>query len=108
MRTHTHVELIGSWKKQNFGCQENEDQRLFRLSLLRELSCNDQGRRSERTTLPDQLWARYVGVRILIFLPHPPSLRNMFYGLSFGLFERFNVLKRFVDAEIDWIEDDAV
>jgi hypothetical protein len=32
----------------------------------------------------------------------------MFYGLSFGLFERFNVLKRFVDAEIDWIEDDAV
>ena len=38
------------------------------LSLLRELSCNDQGRRSERTTLPDQLWARSVGVRILIFL----------------------------------------
>ena len=28
--------------------------------------------------------------------------------LDEGLFERFNVLKRFVDAEIDWIEDDAV
>jgi len=41
-----HVELVGSRKKQNFSCQENEDQRLFRLSLLRELSCNDQGRRS--------------------------------------------------------------
>jgi hypothetical protein len=27
---------------------------------------------------------------------------------GWGLFERFNVLKRFVDAEIDWIEDDAV
>ena len=78
------------------------------LSLLRELSCNDQGRRSKRTTLPDQLWARSVGVHILIFLPHPPSLRNMFYGLLFRLFERFSVLKRLVDAEIDWIEDDAV
>jgi hypothetical protein len=32
----------------------------------------------------------------------------MFYGLSFRLFERFSVLKRLVDAEIDWIEDDAV
>jgi hypothetical protein len=57
-----------SWRKQNVSCQENEDQRLFRLSLLRELSCNDQGRCSERTTLPDQLWAHSVGVRILIFL----------------------------------------
>jgi hypothetical protein len=75
------VELVGSRKKQNFSCQENEDQRLFRLSLLRELSCNDQGRRSEQTTLPDQLWAHSVGDRILIFLPHPPSLRNMVYGL---------------------------
>jgi hypothetical protein len=27
---------------------------------------------------------------------------------GWGLFERFNVLKRFVDAEIDWIEDDVV
>ena len=97
-----------SWRKQNVSCQENEDQRLFRLSLIRELSCNNQGRRSERTILPDQLWARSVGVRILIILPHPPSLRNMFYRLSFGLFERFSVLKRLVDAEIDWIEDDAV
>jgi hypothetical protein len=29
-------------------------------------------------------------------------------GFGWGLFARFNVLKRFVDAEIDWIEDDAV
>ena len=29
-------------------------------------------------------------------------------GFGWGLFERFNVLKRLVDAEIGWIEDDAV
>jgi hypothetical protein len=29
-------------------------------------------------------------------------------GFGWGLFERFSVLKRLVDAEIDWIEDDAV
>jgi len=40
---HSRVELMDT---ESSG-QENEDQSLFRLSLLRELSCNDQGRRSE-------------------------------------------------------------
>ena len=29
-------------------------------------------------------------------------------GFGWGLFERFNVLKRLVDAEIGWNEDNAV
>jgi hypothetical protein len=53
---------------------ENEDQNLFMLSLPQELSCNNQGRHSKRPTLPDQLWALFMGVRILLFLLRPSAL----------------------------------
>jgi hypothetical protein len=46
---------------------KNEDQSLFTQSLPQGLSCDDQGWHSKRPTLPDQLWAHFVGVRIFIY-----------------------------------------
>ena len=57
---------------------ENEDQNLFTQPLPQELSCDDRGRSSDWPTLPDQFWAPFVSIRIPLFLPHPPSLRNIF------------------------------
>jgi hypothetical protein len=43
-----------------------------------------------------------------LFFPTLPPSETFFYGLSYGLFERFYVLKRLVIAEIKLIEDYAV
>ena len=90
---------------------ENEDQSLFMHSLPQELSCDHQGRRSERPTLPDQLWALFRG-RSYPSFSSPPSLpqKHSFtdFLMAYGLSERFYVLKRLVVAEIILIEDYAV
>ncbi len=72
--TYACVELCVMPQEAEFSCQENEDQSLFRLSLLQELSCNNQGRRSDWTTLPDQLWAlSWASVSLFFVHSLPPS-----------------------------------
>jgi hypothetical protein len=63
--SYARVELGPSPPRGTSG-PENKDQSLCTQSLPQRLSCNDQGQCSKRPTLPDQLWALFMGIRILI------------------------------------------
>ena len=89
-----------------YHCWENEDQNLFMQPLPQELSCNDQGRSSDWPTL-----AAWSVLGAFCEHPHssfsspplPPSETYLWIliTLCYGLFERFDVLKRLVVAETD-------
>ncbi len=73
---------------------ENKDQS---YSAAHAHFCQDwaaltKGSTARDCRLPDQLWA-LLWASISFFLPHPPSLRNMYTDFSW-VFERSVVLKR--------------
>jgi hypothetical protein len=76
--TRTSFNLLSHPRNIGSSGWENEDQSLFKQPLPQDFGCGDQGRRSKRPTLPDQLWVLSRASDTLSILPHPPSLRNIF------------------------------
>ena len=81
VRCHTH---LPNFCLRSFACEtralraarnnsgpENEDQAYSRSHFLRIRAATTQGRRSNKPTLPDQLWASIAGVRSPFILLRP-------------------------------------
>ena len=78
--TRTSFNLLS--RPRNIGSSgwENEDQHLFKQPLPQDFGCGDQGQRSKRPTLPDQLWALLRASDSLVILLCPAFFAGAWFG----------------------------